>query len=374
MLAIGFGTVVLWLGIALGVAVALFIAQLLWFSGVMAWEEKSTAGGAYYALPPAERAAYKRKLRRQSLLVFPTLRLLGAMSKSTLENGTFVHDGVAGPKGTCSADSYAKARAYPAGAGDVFVATQMKCGTTWMQHVVYQVLHRGAGDLVERGQTLYGVSPWLEGRKTLPAEQAPRHGAERPMRVFKTHLPASLCPWSPDAKYVYVVRHPVSCFASCVDFLRTNLGAFTPPLPEIERWFCSDKMWWGPWPQHVAGWWERAQGSDNVLFVTFEDMKRDLAGVVDRVAALLGVSPLTDAERDEVVRKCGFAYMQEHQDAFEMNPPHLLQTEAALFVRGSANRHEDVPEDVRQRVGTWCRDRVADGPLPLAELYPDVAR
>lgn len=38
----------------------------------------------------------------------------------------------------------------------------MKCGTTWMQHIVYEVVGRGRGDLVATGTTLYSQSCWLE--------------------------------------------------------------------------------------------------------------------------------------------------------------------------------------------------------------------
>ena len=95
------------------------------------------------------------------MLLSPILRLLG-LSKFKFENGSFTHDGVAGPKGTCSAASFARGVGYEPRAEDVFVVTQMKCGTTWMQHLVYEVLCRGQGDLVDTGTALYAVSAWLE--------------------------------------------------------------------------------------------------------------------------------------------------------------------------------------------------------------------
>jgi hypothetical protein len=73
----------------------------------------------------------------------------------------------------------------------------MRSGTTWMQHIVYQVLHRGNGDLVETGRELYAVSPLLEGRRSVPIEQAPLLGAERPSQIIKTHLPAGSAPSAP---------------------------------------------------------------------------------------------------------------------------------------------------------------------------------
>ncbi len=274
----------------------------------------------------------------------------------------------------CSEESFQQADEYTARPEDIFVVTQMKCGTTWMQHVLYEVLHRGEGDLVSTGRTLYSVSPWLESRKGVPVEDAPSLGSERPSRVIKTHLPVSLCPVDDKARYVYVARHPVSCFASCADFLATNVGALAPSLDLVEEWYCSDElMWWGTWPAHVSGWWELASRRDNTLFLHFEEMKADLPEVVRRIARFLGLRPLTDDELESVVHKCGFVYMQENKDAFEMHPPHILQTHADLFVRGSADRHRDVPADVRERVMHWCADRLEGSDFPLDQVYPAVA-
>jgi hypothetical protein len=285
------------------------------------------------------------------------------------------YPGVSGPGGSCSAETFARAAAYRPRPEDVFVATQMKCGTTWMQHVVFQVLRRGRGDLVETGREMYAVSPWLEGRKSVSIDAATLLGVERPSRIIKTHLPASLCPFSPEAKYIYVARHPISCFASCIDFVVTNVGRMAPDLAGFERWYTSaDLMWWGTWTDHVRGWWDLAAREPNVLFVYFEDMKQDLASIVRRVAAFLGVSPLTDEEVARVVHTCGFKYMQDHQDNFEMHPPHLLQSNAALFVSGSAERHKDVPAEVRSRIARWVVADMATSSFPLAERYPDVVK
>jgi hypothetical protein len=340
---------------------------------VLAWEDRQTVGLGYYGKSAADRARFKRLLRIHARLLAPILWLNGRLAKVEFRKASVRHQGVAGPAGTTSAESFARAEAYQPRPEDVFVVTQMKCGTTWMQHVVYQVLHRGAGDIVESGVEMYALAPWLEGRKSVSIEQAPLLGRERPSRIIKTHLPASLCPWSDRAKYVYVARHPVSCFASCMDFVATNVGAMAPALPAYEEWFRSKElMWWGPWTDHVKGWWERST-APNVLFVFFEDMKRDLPAIVRRVAQFMGMAPLDDRELGLVVEKCGFAYMQRHQDHFEMHPPHILQTNAELFVRGSADRHKDVPEDARRRICTWVVAELAGSTFPLATMYPDVA-
>jgi hypothetical protein len=146
-----------------------------------------------------------------------------------------------------------------------------------------------------------------------------------------------------------------------------------PALPAFEEWFTSPElMWWGTWADHAKGWWQRAR-EPNVLFVRFEDMRRDLAAVVRQVAEFLGIAPLTEEELAGVIQRCSFDYMQEHQDSFEMHPPHILQTNAALFVRGTADRHKDVPDDARQRVLAWAAGALQAADPGLARAYPDVA-
>ncbi len=362
-----------WILATLGVLLLLFVIQGVYLSTVLRWEDEETVGLKYYGLPLAGRDRFKRTLRRHAKLLRPILWLNAQGTKLDFRKARIQYKGISAPSGSCSVESFAKADAYQPRPEDIFVATQMKCGTTWMQHIVFQILYRGNGDLVETGREMYAVAPWIEGRKSVPMEQAPVLGTERPSRIIKTHLPAQLCPYSPNARYIYAARHPISCFASCIDFVVTNVGGMAPGLPQFEEWYTtSDLMWWGTWTNHVKGWWDRAQQEPNVLFVYFEDMKKDLPGIVRRVAAFLGVPPLNDQELASVVHKCGFKYMQEHQDNFEMHPPHLLQSDAELFVSGSADRHKDVPDDVRKRIAVWTVQEMAGSSFPLSKMYPDV--
>lgn len=362
-----------WIGLVVGSVAGFAVLQLIYLSIVLRWEDDRTVGLGYYGLHSTERARFKGTLRTHARLLAPILRLGIRFIRLDFRKARFQYRGVSGPMGSCSAETFAAAVAFKPLPEDVFVVTQMKCGTTWMQHVVYEVVNRGLGDLVATGTTLYSQCPWLEGRKSVPIELAPRLGRERPSRIIKTHLPAELCPAEPAARYIYVARHPVSCFASCVDFVRTNVGATAPPLPVFEAWFTDpDLMWWGTWSHHVKGWWDRAARDSNVLVVLFEDMKKDLPSVVKQVAGFLGVTPLSDAELALVVEKCGFQYMQTHQDLFEMHPPHILQVDAELFVRGTAERHKDVPAETRERLAGWAVREMAGSSFPLARAYPDL--
>jgi hypothetical protein len=357
----------------LGGLAALYLIQTMYLATVLKWEEEQTVGLGYYGKPAAEREKFKRVLVRHAKFLTPVLWFNGLLAKMEFRKASIHYKGIAAPGGSTAPETFAKAEAYRVKPGDVFVVTQMKCGTTWMQHVVYEVLNRGDGNLVETGTALYAVSPWIEGRRSVSLEKAPKIGSEKPSRILKTHLPARLCPFSKDARYIYVARHPVSCYASCVDFVRTNVGGMAPSPAAFEEWFTSTElMWWGTWPDHVRGWYERSKRETNVLFLYFEDMKDNLPAVVKRVAEFLGMKPLSEPELARVVAKCGFDYMQTHQANFEMQPPHILQTNAALFVRGSRDRHKDVAPDVKRRILAWAAKGLEGSDFPVASKYPDV--
>ena len=357
----------------IGLAVGLIVLSMVHLAMVLRWEDEHSVGLRYYGLDAAGRERFKDRLRFHAMLLAPLLALYGRIAKVNFARVVFKHHDVSLPSGSCDAASASRADSYHPRPDDIFVATQMKCGTTWMENIVYEVLHRGNGTLEATGTAMYAVAPWLEGRKSIPLEDSALLGTERPSRIIKTHMPAHLCPSAAEARFIYVYRHPVSCFASCVDFIATNVGSMAPPMPAYEEWFESrDLMWWGTWPDHVKGWWERSHRDGNVLVVQFEEMTRDLPGTVRRVVEFLGVAPLTDAELARVVEKCGFKYMQRHQNLFEMQPPHVLQTNAKLFVRGTADRHKDVPVDVRNRILRWAASQMQDSSFPLAQAYPDM--
>lgn len=360
-----------WFGAAatLALLLAVEVAYVAWY---FRWESQNTAGMAYYGRSPEARRSLKRRIRVLSLPIIPVLRTLAAIGRSRLTMPVFNYEGVSGPPKVSTPAAFAQARQYVPQPEDVFVATQMRSGTTWMQQVVYQVVTHGRGNFSQPGQThLYALSPWIEAVNSVTVAAAPVIG-DRPSRIIKTHLPASHCPYSADAKFVYVARHPVSCFASIMDFNRALLGPLVPPVDTMAAWFTSDAMYWRPWPQHVEGWWRWSMDRNNVLFVHFEEMKRDLPSVIDRVASFLDVD-LTAGERQLVAERCSFAYMHDHEEFFEMAPPTMFSVSGGRFLTsGEDTRDKDVTPAVRQRILDYCRDSLKGGTYPASQFYPDL--
>jgi Sulfotransferase domain len=361
----------LWLGILLAL-VLLPIAGFLYLAWYLRWESGNTRGMAYYGKTLAERRALKERIHLHSLPAMPLVNVLAICNRKRATMPVFEYEGVCGPPKVSSPEVFERAKNYQARPEDVFVATQMRCGTTWMQQVVYEIVNRGEGDLSDKGHGhLYAVSPWIDAVNSVSVEDAPLVGV-KPTRIIKTHLPTRLCPYSEQAKYIYVTRHPVSCFASIIDYNRSLLGPLMPDVDKMVDWFISERMYWLPWPEHVAGWWQWAQTRENVLFIHFEEMTRNFTAVLDSVAEFLGYR-LTGAEVDLIIAKCSFKYMKENEDLFEMAPPNMFSVIGGQFLAsGKVNRYQDVTPAIRQRILDYCKQSLHVSDCPAYDFYPDL--
>ena len=343
------------------------VVYLIWY---FRWESRQTSGVAYYGRTLNDRRALKRRIRLFSLPALPLVRLLSLAARRQTSLPGFEFEGVYGPMKASTPEVFAKARRYAPTAQDVFVATQMRCGTTWMQQIVYEVVMHAEGKLGDHH--MYALSPWIESEDSVRMEDAPLLGPSR-RRVIKTHMPTKLLPYSKDAKYVYVTRNPVACFASTIDYFELMSGPFVPPKSEVLKWFCSDQMWWLSWPDHVAGWWDWAQEHpENVLFVHFEEMKKDLDGTVRKVAKLLGES-LTEEQIRRIVEKSSFQWMKDNEELFEMSPPNMFSISGTYFKSGTADRDKDVSDADKQVILAHCRAKLQGRRYPGPTFYPGLA-
>lgn len=361
----------IWLGISVAV-ILLLVAPFQYLNWYLRWERRNTGGMAYYGRTLAQRRALKQQIRRYAAPAKPLVRFLAMGNQNAAAMPAFEFEGVFGPPKVSSAEVFARAKNYRPQPEDVFVATQMRCGTTWMQQIVYEIVQRGQGNLGDDGHGhLYAACPWIDAINSVAMENAPLVG-ERPTRIIKTHLPTSLCPYSDQAKYIYVTRHPVGCFASIVDYNRTLLGPLMPDSEKLAEWFCSDRMYWLPWPKHVEGWWRWAESRNNVLFLHYEAMTADFAATLDRVAEFLGYR-LTAEEKRLIGEKCSFQYMKNHEELFEMAPPNMFSVVSGQFLAsGKASRHEDVTPAIREQILAYCRQSLSGASYPVQQFYPDL--
>ena len=172
---------------------------------------------------------------------------------------------------------------------DVWVVTYPKCGTTWTQQIVRLIINKGVQDNIK----VTTAVPWLEAEKFIPDLNVDKMA--RP-RAFKTHFSYDLLPCGPahatPCKYIYVTRNPKDSAVSGFHHLKKVY------LPDIEWdafWekFISGDGLYGDYFDHLLSWLPH-KDDENVLFMKYEDMKKDLNNAVSKIASFMGVSLPSD--------------------------------------------------------------------------------
>jgi aryl sulfotransferase len=204
-------------------------------------------------------------------------------------------------------------------AGDIFVCTPSKCGTTWMQTIVANLLWP---DGEFPGPIVNGICPWIEA-KFVPAEDMHRMlDAQTHRRAMKSHTPADGIPWYPEAKYITVGRDGRDAFMSWCNHVRRmkltalfNEQAEKEGIPTLTVFDGEDyRGYFRSWLVEnnyfdvVASYWAR-RNEPNLLFVHYNDMKADLAGEMRRVADFLEIE-IDPAQWPALVERCTFEGMR----------------------------------------------------------------
>jgi aryl sulfotransferase len=240
---------------------------------------------------------------------------------------------------------------------DVIVCSYFKAGTTWTLQMATQIAFRGQAEF----DNLHHVVPWPDvpapgvGRLMIPlGDPSPLARSPTGLRVIKTHLTKAQVPFVPEARYIAVTRDPKDSCVSGYHFLKSL--ALGPLMPSVAHWvdFAVSPSFPDSWAEHVAGFWA-ARHEPNVLFLTYEEMRKDHAGTVRRIAQFMGVE-LTPAEHASVVEQSSFAAMKAAGGKFEPGRVVPWGQERAMMRRGvSGGSSELLTPEQQQRIDDHCR-------------------
>jgi len=193
-----------------------------------------------------------------------------------------------------------------------------------MQQIVAQMLFNGDPDLA-----VAEMSPWLDLRVPPKEVKLPQVEAQTHRRIIKTHLPLDALVYSPKAKYIYIGRdgrdvlwsmynHHVNANQAWYEALNDTPGRVGPPIeppPADIRQYWRDWMdrdgppFWPFW-ENLRAWW-KIRELPNVLFIHFNDLKRDMPGEMRRIARFLDI-PLDEAQWPAILEYCSFDWMKKN--------------------------------------------------------------
>lgn len=234
---------------------------------------------------------------------------------------------------------------------DVLLATLPKSGTTWLKALSFSIINRATYPRAQQNHPLltsnpHELVPFLE--LNLYADNRISHlCSSAPARaLISTHLPYSALPHSIQdsrCKIVYICRDPADVLVSHWHFvsrIKEYKSQASQSLEDAFESFCAGTFICGPYWDHVLEYWKASlENPEKVLFLKYEDLKRNAASQLKRLAEFLG-HPFTPEEDDEgaiedILRLCSFENLsnQEANKAGKTTDFGKLPVECNLFFR-----------------------------------------
>lgn len=189
---------------------------------------------------------------------------------------------------------------------DVFLVTYPKSGTIWTQQVINLIFNERQRNGLEDIDNMTRA-PWIEyNLYNIDFNRRPSP------RLFTSHLPYYLMPKElrfKRAKIIYVFRNPKDVLMSFYHFhkLYTKLHIALDWETFMDM-FLSGRVIGGSWFDHVRGWYTHKEDY-NILFMTYEEMKKDLRSAVKKICNFVDIRH-DDQAVDTIVEKSTFGNMK----------------------------------------------------------------
>ena len=250
---------------------------------------------------------------------------------------------------------------------DILICTSYKAGTTWTQNICALLVFQTPSF----DRPLTELSPWVEVLTGPVEEMQKTYASQAHRRFIKTHTPLDGLDYLPDAQYVYCGRDPRDVFMSMLnhiqnmDFeviarLREQQGlpqlAGMDAMPDdpnllFKQWLTTGLFEWEDdgfpfWSHfnHARSYW-KYRHLPNLHFLHYQDLKQDLDGQMQRLAALLNIE-VNEAAWPQLVHAATFDAMKEKATnlAPETNVG-LWKDDSKFFNKGTSGQWQGVLSD-----------------------------
>ncbi|CAN7938055.1 unnamed protein product [Ixodes hexagonus] len=162
--------------------------------------------------------------------------------------------------------------------GDIIQVTFPRSGTNWVQQILQLILYKG--------QSARTFNEFLD---RAPVIELHALKATQPPRLIRTHFPMTKIQVSPKAKYIYVARNPWDCCVSCFHMVQ-EVPAYQyqdGTFDEFLDAFLDGQFGSGDYFDHVISGYSR-RNDPNVFFLTYEELQRNKADLILKLAYFLG--------------------------------------------------------------------------------------
>ncbi|KYO36720.1 sulfotransferase 6B1 [Alligator mississippiensis] len=210
---------------------------------------------------------------------------------------------------------------------DVLLVSYPKSGTHWLAQIIMQLY---TNQVTLTSPIEFGDILKLEELKNLSSR-----------RIIPTHLDYNMLPMNfknKGCKTIYIIRNPKDTAVSMYHYYKDN-----PYLPTIDKWttflelFLKGDVVCGSWFEHFLSW-EKHRNDENILFLFYEDMKKDLPKTVKKIGVFLGIN-ISDSEIREVCKKSSFSEMKTNIEKENVDPNHtvcaLTSDKKLIFRKGT---------------------------------------
>ncbi|KAM9316651.1 amine sulfotransferase-like [Gastrophryne carolinensis] len=213
---------------------------------------------------------------------------------------------------------------------DVFIVTYLKSGTIWAQQILSLILNEAYRNGREHIPVM-ARAPWIEYNIS-----DTDFGSHPSARLFTSHLPYYIMPKGlkeKKGKIIYVYRNPKDVLVSYYHFIKIFVKLqYKIDWETFFDLFMSGRLLGGSWFNHIKGWYTQKEHY-NILFISYEEMIRDLRSAVLKMCKFVDVE--LDAQTiDVVVEKSTFNNMKCDPLAnYEFLPKDLANFDETKFLR-----------------------------------------
>ena len=246
---------------------------------------------------------------------------------------------------------------------DIWVVSYPKAGTTWTQQIVKLILNNGEQDEKNVDESV----PWVEAFADIPQMNIYQKNIHRRFdvdkypspRAFKSHFSYNLMPCGlPETipgQFIYVARNPKDVAVSFYYQYR-RMYCPSPEWDQFFERFMKGEVEFGNYFDHILSWWEH-RDDPNVLFIKYEDMKKDPSSTIVKVAEFIG-HDIGDEIVSKIANDTSFAKMKDNPNANKSWSSHVSKPGETRFMRKGI-------------VGDWKSLFTSEQSARVDDLYKD---